>query len=347
MHKLARLRDERTRRLYVSRWRRMTRWEFWPAWIVYLPLVPYLAWLAIRNRGLTSFTAANPAIPAGGIVGDSKTAILGLLPPEVVPRTEVVPSAEAAAQFGFPVVLKPDSGQRGSGVVIARSIEDARAYFEKIRGPVMCQEYVEGPEFGIFYARYPNETRGRIISVTEKRLLSVTGDGKRTLESLMLRDPRAVCMARFHLHKHATRLSLIPAEGEMVQVVEIATHRRGAMFLDGSWVLTPALEEAIDRISRASEGFYFGRYDVRASSIEELQEGRFQVLELNGVNSEATHIYDPRLGIFAAYRALFRQWRLAFEIGAMNRRRGAKATKLRDLWRRYREYRRLATSHPD
>ena len=133
----------------------------------------------------------------------------------------------------------------------------------------------------------------------------------------------------------------------MVQVVEIATHRRGAMFLDGSWVLTPALEEAIDRISRASEGFYFGRYDVRAASIEELQEGRFKVLELNGVNSEATHIYDPRLGIFAAYRALFRQWRLAFEIGAMNRRRGAKATKLRDLWRRYREYRRLATSHPD
>jgi hypothetical protein len=40
------------------------------------------------------------------------------------------------------------------------------------------------------------------------------------------------------------------------------------------------------------------------------------------VTSEATNIYDPRNGLLAAYRTLFEQWRLAFEIGAANRALG-------------------------
>ena len=42
--------------------------------------------------------------------------------------------------------------------------------------------------------------------------------------------------------------------------------------------------------------------------------------------AEATHIYDPRNGLRAAWGVLFEQWRLAFEIGAANIRRGAAPT---------------------
>ena len=61
-----------------------------------------------------------------------------------------------------------------------------------------------------------------------------------------------------------------------------------------------------------------------------------RVLELNGVGAEATHIYDPQVSLWAAYRTMARQWRLAFEIGAAQRDRGAQpmapAALLR-LWR--------------
>jgi hypothetical protein len=43
---------------------------------------------------------------------------------------------------------------------------------------------------------------------------------------------------------------------------------------------------------------------------------------LNGVTSEATHIYQPGNSIWNAYRTLMQQWRIAFEIGAVNRSRG-------------------------
>jgi hypothetical protein len=76
-----------------------------------------------------------------------------------------------------------------------------------------------------------------------------------------------------------------------VQLVELGTHCRGAMFLDGGWVKTEALEVAIDRLSKRYDGFYFGRYDIRTPCVEDFRQGRnFKVLELNGVTSEATHL---------------------------------------------------------
>ena len=66
------------RRLLVSRYRRLTRWEYWSPFILYLPIFFYVLYLGIKYRCLTLFTAANPAIPDGGFVGESKTEILNL-----------------------------------------------------------------------------------------------------------------------------------------------------------------------------------------------------------------------------------------------------------------------------
>ena len=94
------------------------------------------------------------------------------------------------------------------------------------------------------------------------------------------------------------------------------------------------MEREVDRISRGYEGFFFGRYDLKAPSLEDAVAGRnLRVIELNGVTSEASHIYDPSHNLLAAYRVLFRQWALAFEIGEANRRRGAAVTSIRRLAR--------------
>lgn len=346
----------RGRRLLVGRWRRLTRWEFWPQWILYAPVVGYiLLRLAPKHGGLGTFTAVNPGIEAGGFIGESKSAILELFghgDPRIASSRLLAgdsPDEKLAAlrsfmgdsSLSYPIVLKPDAGERGEGVVVIRTEVAAIEYLKMHLEPVLAQEFVHGEEFGIFYARHPGKAQGFIFAVTEKRFPFVTGDGASTLEDLILADDRAVCMAPLHLAKHAGRLDSIPAPRERVTLVEIGNHCRGSLFLDGGWVVTQNLVEAIDDLGRSAEGFYFGRYDVRVESIEALQLGRgFKVIELNGATSEATNIYDPRNSIFTAWRILRAQWTLAFEIAAANRKRGAAAMPVRDLCRLLRAERR-------
>jgi hypothetical protein len=196
----------------------------------------------------------------------------------------------------------------------------------------IVQGYVPGLEFGVFYVRRPGESRGSILSITEKRLPSVTGDGRSTLEELILNDTDTIGMARFHLRQHADHLHQVPANSEVVGLGDCGSHCRGARFYDGGALLTPALECAIEAIAARFDGFYFGRFDLRVPSREALMRGEdITILELNGVTSEVTHIYDPGVSLIEAYRALFEQWRLAFEIGAENAARGARVWSLAEL----------------
>ncbi|MDP3069446.1 MAG: VTT domain-containing protein [Opitutaceae bacterium] len=338
----------RGRRLLVGRWRRFTRFEFWPRWVVYPPVLAYILWLALRHRSLALVTAANPGIGAGGgLVGESKSEILhGLAGAgDRVARWTLLVAGEAGARWaalesfmtehalGFPVVLKPDVGERGDGVVIVRDAAQARAVIEAEPAPLIAQAYVPGMEFGVFYHRMPAATSGEIFSITDKRMVGVTGDGKRCLEDLILADGRTVCMTSFFLSKFVVRLDDIPAAGERVMLSELGTHCRGALFLDGTALATPALLAEVERVSRAFEGFHFGRYDVRTPSAEAFQRGEFTVIELNGLTSEATSIYDPRHSAWHGWRTLCRQWRIAFAIAAENRARGEKPLTLREVWR--------------
>jgi pimeloyl-ACP methyl ester carboxylesterase/membrane protein DedA with SNARE-associated domain len=348
-----RLATWRGRRLLVSRWRRLTRWEFWPLWMFYPPVLLYVVWLGLRHRSLTLFTCANPAMPAGGLVGESKSAILRGLGagPAIAPSLlleRAVPLEERLARLNdftqrhrlaWPVVLKPDVGERGLGVHFARDHDSARAYLEGAGYDVIAQAVVGGAEFGVFYYRLPGEGAGRIFAITEKHLPDVVGDGQQTLEQLILSDRRAVCSARFFLRQHADRLDWVPFLGQKVPLTLLGTHSRGALFMDGTRLATPELTAAIDRLSQGYPGFWFGRYDLRAPDAEALKAGGpFTVLELNGVSSEATSIYDPDHSLLQAYRTLFAQWRLAFEIGRRNRDRGARPATPAELIRLLRHH---------
>jgi membrane protein DedA with SNARE-associated domain len=354
---LLRLSSFRGRRLLVARWRRLTRWEFWPPWVFYPPVVLYVIYLGLKYRSPTLFTCANPAIEESGFTGESKSKILQSLvrnSSSFVGTSRLIAGSlshharvESAHAFmrehvnGFPVVLKPDAGERGAGVAVIRSETELSAYLNS-HVNVIIQEYVGGFEFGVFYYRYPDRQTGRIFSITRKQFPCVTGDGTHSLENLILKDDRAVCMAHVYFDAQRDRLWSVPEKDEPVQLIEIGTHCRGCIFLDGDEIKTEALEVAIDRVARGFDGFYFGRFDIRTPSLADFKQGiNFKVVELNGVTSEATHIYDPRISLANAYRILFQQWRIAFEIGAQNRKQGIKPVTLRTLaslliqkWRR-------------
>jgi hypothetical protein len=326
------------------------RWEFWPPYVFYPPVVVYVLLLGLKHRCLTLFTCSNPGIPSSGFVGESKNEILRGLSSSEWSRTHVARAAHIdsslataarirdarlfmeANGFGFPVIVKPDAGQRGAGVRVVRSDGELEEVLRQEARDLLVQEYAPGFEFGVFYYRRPGESRGHIFSITEKRFPTVNGDGESTLEELILQDERAVCMAKVHRRQHAARLGEVLNRGKSFPLVELGSHCRGALFLDGARFKTDALERSIDRLSRGFGGFYFGRFDIRTPSLEDFRDGRnFKVVELNGVTSEATHIYDSAHGLLHAYKILFRQWQLAFEIGAQNRERGARPTSLFEL----------------
>lgn len=335
------------RRLLLSAWRRRVRWEFWPMWALYLPVVFYLLYLGVKHRSFMLFTAVNPAMPQSGFVEESKSDILkGLSEAEgAMPHWTVLPvewsldkkQAAFAAfrkkhQLDYPIVLKPDVGQRGEAVAIVRSDEAAFAYLKDTLEAVVVQEYAGGEEYGVFYYRYPNQEQGRIFGITDKRFTQVTGDGRRTLEELILGDDRTVSMAPFFLKKYADCLDDVLPKGKEMMLAELGTHCRGALFLDGERLITPELEAVIDRMSRKYEGFYFGRYDIKAPSAEALSRGEnLKILELNGVTSEGTFIYDPKHSVFFGWKMLCRQWRIAFEIAEQNAKKGHSVTPFRAL----------------
>jgi membrane protein DedA with SNARE-associated domain len=328
------------RRLLIGKLRRIADWEFWPLAVFYAPVVCYLAWLALRHRSLTVFTAANPAIPSGGFVGESKNQIYELMSrstavrdhilrhiliraPQQLPQRILTALAFIAKnKLTYPLVVKPDSGERGRGVEIIRNREELELAIKTANCDMIVQEFYGGVEASVFYYRFPGESRGHIFSITEKEFPFVVGDACSTVRELILRDKRAVCMARSYFRNLKEQLDRVPDAGESVQLIDIGTHSRGAIFREGAWLKTTELEDAIARISRSVDGFYFGRYDIRAESFDLLAAGEFKIIELNGVTSESTNIYDPRYNLIDAYKILFRQWRLAFAIGRANTVRG-------------------------
>jgi hypothetical protein len=322
-------------------------WEFWPTWATYAPLVPWIAWLALRHGGPGTVAAANPAFPDGGLVGESKFDILRALPGQwTVPSARIDPGPLNARRQGiaaflelpgvaWPLVLKPDVGQRGAGVRKVSSLVEATDYLRDARYPVVAQPWHPGPyEAGVFYWRHPAEQRGRIFSITDKVFPRIVGDGVSTLETLVQAHPRLSRQWRVFKARHAASLGRVLAPGETFVLGEVGNHCQGTLFRDGGALRTPALEARIDAIAREVPGFFIGRFDVRYANRDRFMAGEeLAILELNGVSAEPTDVYDPERTIWSSYRALFEQWRQVFTIGAANRRRGHPGASWRRLLR--------------
>ena len=331
----------------LIRIQRLRHWEFWPSWLFYAPVACWVLLLALRYRGFATITASNPGIPDGGLVGESKFDILQRLPADyTIPTERLVPgdgpdplgdaiSRVEQRAWTFPLVLKPDVGQRGAGVRLVRTIGQLQSYLMAASGALILQPFHEGPyEAGVFYYRMPGAMRGRIFSITDKHFPAVVGDGVSTLRQLIASHPRYRLQARLFLTRHGGQADRIPAVAERVPLAVAGNHAQGTMFLDGAHLLTPELEARIDAIARHYPGFFIGRFDVRYRDVTAFMAGRdLAIVELNGATAESTNIYDPGRSLLSAYRVLFQQWSLVFAIGAANRRRGAVPTPMRRLVR--------------
>jgi len=344
--------------------------EFWPMWAFYPPVMLYALGLMLRHRSVLLPTAANPSFPGGGFFGESKASILDLLvrhvPQWVAPFIRVqrpaVAQADAAtecsiamaalAQAGLslPLVAKPDLGCRGAGVKLLRTQAQLQAYIQAFppTATLLLQRLVpfEG-EAGIFYCRRPGQSQGRIVSITLKYFPYVLGDGVRSLRQLILADPRAGQLSHLYFKRHMERLDELPAAGEAVRLAFAGSHSRGAIFRNGTALVTPLMQARFDAIAQALPEFHFGRFDVRFERFEDLQQGHgFTIVEVNGAGAESTHIWDRNTPLLHAWRDLMRQYRWLYEIGAANRARGFKPMGWAQFVRDYRREKELTPLYP-
>lgn len=311
---------------------KLTSWEYWPFGILQGPVFLYWLLLAARARSLFFFSASNPGILSGGMMGESKSDVLKLVPNEVKPKTILIKLPSDANtvmrqlrenNLSFPLIFKPDVGERGWMVKRINNESDVERYLNEIRIDFIAQPLVDLPlEFGVFYIRYPNKPQGQVTSVTMKRFLSVIGDGKSTLRDLILSLDRAKLQWDLLERKYKGELDTVVPKGESKELVSIGNHCLGTTFLNANHLITPKLNDSFDNISRRVKGFYFGRYDLRCASFEDLEAGRVMIVELNGCGAEPAHIYHPGASFWKAMGTLFAHVHNMYRISVINHSMG-------------------------
>lgn len=352
------------RKLWKARWARRKRWEFWPLWIFQAPVFLYSLWLAIRFRGYRNPLATNPGIPFSGFVGESKFSILqklGLDQAHVAKsffltpagaledRVRQVETWRQQNSLEYPLIVKPDVSQRGSGLRRVHSAKQLQKALDIKGYDLIIQEYLDLPcEYGVSWLKEPGAEEGQITGITLKDFPEVVGDGKHNLQDLVLLHPRQRLWARLFMRRLGSRAVEIPPRGEIVKLAVAGNHSQGTTFRDGTHLQTPELARFFDEIlAPLGEEFSLGRFDVRAPSVEDFQAGKnIRIIELNGVTGEATNIYDPDRSLWSAWKESFVHWHHAFRIGSWHRRRGFRPASYAKLFKTALQTWRQIRHHP-
>ncbi len=315
------------RKFYIK----LTNWEYWPMEVIYLPIFGYWIYLGIKAKSLFFFSASNPKIENAGFAMERKSLIYQTLPKGSYPSTvfaKVGTSEDELmelmknGELQFPVIAKPDVGQRGIQVKLITNKEELATYSNQIFTDFLLQEYINYPnEAGIFYYRIPGEKTGKISGVVGKEFMEVIGDGVSTIRDLVIKIDRYLFQLNELTDVMGESIHHILKVGESRVLNPYGNHCRGALFLDLSHRINTKLMMAIDKFCMQIPEFYFGRLDIKYNTWEELCEGKnFVVIELNGAGSEPTHIYDPKHSIWFAWKELIRHWNILYQISMVNKK---------------------------
>jgi hypothetical protein len=297
----------------------------------YLPIIPYYLLKAFQARNAIFYLATNPAIKYSGNGTESKYKTILLIPEKYRPKTVLVVTDEdldsvkekiANAAISYPLIAKPDIGFRGLLVKKIDTDEDLERYLHKNDVNILIQEFIDYKnECGILYSRIPGQEKGKITSITLKKFLSVTGDGASTLSELILNDKRAYLYFNLLQNIHGSRMNETLEKGKEKVLTVIGNHSKGTQFINGNHLIDFELEQLLDTINNQIKGWFYGRLDIKYDTFEKVKQGKnFKILEINGIISEPTHIYDPTSGAsyFDALISIRKHWSIMNNIARKN-----------------------------
>ena len=296
-----------------------------PFWLFQLPLFPYYLYLMIRSGSVSFFTACNPGLITGGLVNELKYDLLNQVPLKFRPLTLFATSDESAtsvltriheAGMDFPIIIKPNTGEKGWRVKKVNGVAGLKTYLDNNPFDILLQEFIDDPvELGVLFYRIPGSSEYGITSIGSKEMPSVTGNGVNTLGELVTNNAHFTRLVQVNNLDAAV---VIPA-GEIVYLDYIAHRNRGTVFKNASALITPDIIHCFKQITEGIEGFYFGRFDIKAKSLADFSENRqFKILEVNGLGGVPIHIFDPGVSVIEMYKALYHHWKLIYRISMVN-----------------------------
>ena len=313
---------------------KLTQWEHWPSYAYYLPLLPLFFIRFLKAGHPNHYLATNPGIEFSGNGTESKFETMKLVPEIFRPKGFLFPrNAEPGSaiekirktNLRFPVIAKPDRGFRG---YLVRKIEDGDQLLKYLSGvseDILIQEFVPyEQEMGIFYHRLPGRESGKITSVTIKEFLKLYGDGQSSLSELIRKDNRAFLYYRIFQNIHKDKMDKVLAEGEEIILSLIGNHSKGTRFVNGNHLIGEDLLNLLDPICRQMPGWYYGRLDIKFREFGAFLRGEdFKILEVNGIISEPTHIYDAShesASYYQALKSINAHWQIMHRIALTNHR---------------------------
>lgn len=316
------------------------KYEFWNPRIFEAPFYLYLAWQCLINGlSIKGLAKANYALDHGEIgIGSKLESQMAFdqeyfLPSILLGNNLSIEEkkhlvTEFVATHGYPVIVKSDVGCVGKGLAKLASLADAEKKIPLLMGDFILQKYTSNPyECGIFYIRQNGQAK--ITGINKKHFPSVIGNGQDDLLTLAKINPRYT--QHWDAFLQDLDLSEVLADGDERRLSFIGSHTLGCKFTDDSHLLTSELESAIFRLFESQAGFNFGRVDVKSVDEAALQRGEFVVIEVNGVASLPTHMFDPKLSIWQAYKIFFEHGKYLVRIAKEHKHKPMTLMSYRDV----------------
>lgn len=312
-----------------------THWESWHYHIKYIPLLPVWLWYCLRSRSFWFFTSANPTLTFGGMEGETKEEMYTQLPPGTFPTSifveagtpfEKVLEQMSLSGIGFPCAAKPNVGMMGYLFRKISAPEELKKYHQSVPVKYVIQELVDFPmEVSVFYYRRPAEKRGTISGFLSKESPQVYGDGTSTLAQLIEAHKGVRFRREEMMRKHEANLGRIIPKGERFALSDASNRSQGGRLVGLEHEIDEDLLELFDKISHYNGKFYYGRYDVKCTSVNDLKAGKnFSILEYNGSGSGTQHVYGNGYTLFQASRIILHHWKILFAISRENFKKGEK-----------------------
>ena len=224
--------------------------------------------------------------------------------------------AEFVEQHDYPVILKSNMGCVGKGIAKVSDQSDIDKHTPRLMGDYILQKFTPfSYECGVFYVRQYGQ--GRITGLNKKHFPSVIGNGQDNVETLAKQHYRYTNHWDSFLQDIDT--SEVLPKGEEKRLSFIGSHTLGCKFTDDSHLITPELEKAISHLFESQPGFNFGRVDVKCLDEESFKRGEFVVIEVNGVASLPTHMFDPKYSVWQAYKIFLEHGKLLVQIAREQR----------------------------
>lgn len=308
---------------------KLAHWKTWHHHVKYIPISPVWIWYCIRSGTPWFFTATDPSLTFGGFEGEGKREMYEQLPPGTYPKTTYISPGHSLdeiqkqiteAGFTYPFIVKPNVGMMGFMFRKISNPDQLKLYHQTISVDYLVQELVEYPlEVSAFYFRMPNEKKGTVSGFLKKEPANITGDGVSTIETLMLQHEGIKYKLDKLLDKQAEHKHIILPAGQKYYLTLASNRIQGGKLTPEDDKIDEKLQELFDWLSNYSGKFYYGRYDIKCNSIEELKEGKnFSILEFNGTGAGTQHIYTYDYNLWEAMGIILKHWKMMFRIARYN-----------------------------